>query len=612
MRHERLIPLLLVLVTVASFSEVRNQGFVSWDDDVNIYRNEHLRPPTLENLGRFWQREYFGMYIPVTYMVWGAAAAVAAHFPPDAATQGPNPQVFHIVNLLAHLLNVLLVYLILRRLVRREWAAAAGALLFGLHPIQVESVAWITGMKDLLGGCFSLLAFWQYLAFVMPPDTDKEPAGAAEESAPISTARPHPSRSGRRPDRSGPTDPSAGARPAAAATRNAQHATPAAPNVSRFTFHVSRFTFHVSRPWVHYALATAFYCLAILSKPSSVAVPLIAWAVGCWMLGRPTRRVAPALLPWVALVVPAMLITRWAQDPGASVGFVTPVWARPFVAGDALAFYLGKLVLPLNLVPDYGRSAASVLQSGVAYATWVVPAVVAFLIWRGRARRPWLVAAGVVFVAGVLPVLGFTRFVFQEVSTVTDRYAYLAMLGPALGLAALLARRPDRRLGIACAVWLSVLGMLAMIQTTHWYGTVSLFEHTLTVNPRSSVAHNNLGAAFYLQGRFAEAAEHYSASLKVAPDDAQVHDNLAAALDGLGRPAEADEHWYQAIRLDPADVLHRMHLGIAMARRGRLDDAMEQWSLALETQPDFQPARSALERARQLKAGGGPSGASKR
>jgi hypothetical protein len=164
------------------------------------------------------------------------------------------------------------------------------------------------------------------------------------------------------------------------------------------------------------------------------------------------------------------------------------VWARPFIAGDALAFYLGKLAWPVGLCADYGRTPEEVLGHAWGYLTWLAPAVLGVLVWRGRARRPMLLAAAALFSLGLLPVLGFVPFIFQQFSTVADRYAYLALLGPAVALAWWLSTQRRPAAGVATSAVLAALGFLSAFQTLHWYNNGTFWTHTIRHNPRSWLA----------------------------------------------------------------------------------------------------------------------------
>ncbi|MCD6361655.1 MAG: hypothetical protein J7M38_12435, partial [Armatimonadetes bacterium] len=154
--------LILVLAVTVVFAQVRDFGFLDWDDNINVYANPRLNPVTAQSLAEIWTKPYFALYIPVTHTVW-AGIALLARRPPDERGITLDPSYFHLANLLVHVLNVLVVFAILRLLLRREWAAFIGAGLFGLHPVQAEPVCWITGMKDLMGALLALLALWQYL-----------------------------------------------------------------------------------------------------------------------------------------------------------------------------------------------------------------------------------------------------------------------------------------------------------------------------------------------------------------------------------------------------------------------------------------------------------------
>jgi hypothetical protein len=241
--------------------------------------------------------------------------------------------------------------------------------------------------------------------------------------------------------------------------------------------------------------------LAMLAKPSAMVVPVVVAAVDLLILGRAWRKVAWAAGGWALVLLPLVVVARVAQDVGA--GPVVEVWRRPLVAADAVAFYLWKLVWPVNLAPDYGRRPAVVAEiwgGAWQYLVWVVPAAIAVWAWRGRVRRPWVLAGAVVFVACVSPVLGLTPFMFQYMSTVADHYLYLAMLGPAAGATWLLVRSRQRLVYAGGALALAALAVRSNVQLAVWRDDPSLWAHTLAVAPDSFVAPTNLAAALGREG----------------------------------------------------------------------------------------------------------------
>jgi protein O-mannosyl-transferase len=590
----------LIVAVAAVFGQVAGHELLSWDDVQHIVQNPNVYPPSWAGLRRIWTEPYWGLYAPVSYTWFAAGSLLAGRTLPDGP-QRLDPAVFHLGNLLLHAASTLVVFVLLGRLVgvgggrgveeergrwgdkeTRRWgegererggmgemggaakprvvpgprpptpgslplAAGAGALLFALHPVQVESVAWVSEARGLLCGLGSLVALWQYVAFWQ-----------------------------------------AGSRRAA---------------------------------MLHYLAATAAFALALLSKPAAVAVPLMAGVLVVGWLGLPGRNRRDAedaehgakawnnrrgaedaedgrdargaacagggegwetvraavwsLGPWLVLAALMAVITKW-QQPDAAMAVVPPLWARPLVAGDALMFYFYKLAAPWGLCPDYGRSPTWLLAQSWCYAAWLVPA--AFLAALGclRNRRVWLVAAGL-SVAWLLPVLGLVPFDFQRISTVADRYLYLALLGPALALSWALQsgvrgrasgvgeplaasqpppkpRNPQIPKSLArllTAALLLLLGALSFRQTAYWEDDLTLFAHTLSVNPNSVMANHNAGYALAERGMYEQAREYYLKALEIDPSHAETHLSLAIALDELGYRQQAERHLGEAFRLRP-------------------------------------------------------------
>jgi Flp pilus assembly protein TadD len=572
---------LLILVTLAVFWQVQGHAFVLWDDGLHVYDNPYLQALTFDNIRAFWRAPYAELYIPLTYTLWALTAAVARGVSPSPTAGAPlAPQFFHALNLLVHLLSVLVVWRIVRLLLDRtvphpamspplthvEWAAGGGALLFAVHPIQVEAVAWVTGFKDVLCGFLSCVAIWQYLHYA---------GGDVEATA-----------SGK------------------AASGKAQ------------------------RSLGHYWLATGVFVLALLAKPVAVVVPVVAWILDVWGWPQTWRHRKPALLAWVGLAMLWGLFTSLKVQPAASGYFIAPLWTRPLIVGDTVAFYLSKLGVPVWLGPDYGRSPEWLLAQWWHWLTGLVPWGLALWLWYKRTRVPWLVAAAGVLVAGLLPVLGLVPFAFQAYSTVADRYMYIAMLGPALALAWGLAQVRQRWLVVGGAGLLGVLGICSAWQAHYWHDTVSLFEHELTVHPGSFVAHNilgmtlaaqnrlpeavgyyteairlwprnsgahyNLGNALSRQGKTQEAIQQYMEVLRLQPNAAEAHNGLGAALADQGHVAEAISHYTAALQLEPAYPQAHYHLGNALNRQGKMPEAIQQYTEALRFKPNYAEAHHNL------------------
>jgi Tfp pilus assembly protein PilF len=512
--------LLLILAVVLQFGPALNFEFLNYDDPQNIYENLLVTQFAPAKLSLIWSNTVLGLYIPLTYTVWGILARVSAWLHPTANPSLPDPAVFHAANILLHAGTVLVVFAILRLLLRRDWPAAAGALLFALHPLQISSVAWISELKGLLAGLLGLLAIWQYLVYIMRDQATNR------------------------------------------------------------------------RRRSHYVVATIFYLAALLAKPSVVTVPLMAAILAVALLQRNWRRVAVELSPWLLLALPLIVITKDVQ-PSGELNFLPNLGQRFLVAGDAIAFYLGKILWPFGLGPDYGRSPQTVLASGWVYLNGVWPyPVTALLIW--RVRRPWLVAGLLLFIAALLPVLGFIPFMFQAISTVADRYLYLALLAPALLVGRTLCLYPGRRPAAIATILLILLALCGAEPLRAWHDSLTFNLRAVKLNPRSSLAYNNLGVAYKEQHRIPEAVTAFREAIANAHGHTPAYANLGNIYADSGSPEEAKAYYLKDLELKPASNKVYLMLGTLASKNGQPLEALDCYQKALAIDPGFAPTYTAL------------------
>jgi hypothetical protein len=503
----RLLPALLVAIVFAAFAETVRHGFLFLDDRAFIADNPLVANFSGANLAVLWKRALLDLYAPLTYTLWALIGALA----------GPVPWAFHLTNVVLQALDALLVFALLRRLVgeRDGHAAFAGTLLFVLHPLQCETVAWASETKDLLSAFFALLAMQWYL------------------------------------------------------------------------------TYEGERSLGAYALATVAFVCGLLAKPSAVVVPGLLVVVERGLLGRSWRRSILPLAPWFALAAVCTFVTTRTQ-PAVAPGLVAPLWLRPVVALDALTFYLGRLVLPLHLVPDYGRNPGSTLVTGALYYTWIPSTALLVIAWMFRRTLPALAVATGLFVVGLLPVLGLVPFDFQYYSTVADHYVYLAMLGPALGLAFAYGRLPSLLRRTVVPLGLATLGVLTVVQASYWKDEAVLYARTLAVNPRSFMAHNNLGQVLEERGALDTALAHYRVALALDPGDQDALNNIGNVLYKQGHLDDAIQHYTRILGapVPPTTTVARMHnnLGAAYLRKTQLDDAGAEFRRAIEIDPTYAEA----------------------
>jgi len=543
----RLLAPLVILVTALIFLPVCGHQFLGYDDSINITGNPYLERFSLANLLSFWQAPYLKLYIPLTYSLWSILAGISRLIAasPDHSL---SPSLFHSANLVLHCATTALVFQLLRRLKAAPMAAAAGALFFALHPLQVEAVAWATGLKDLLAGFFSLLALWQYVT------------AGQNESQP-------------------------------------------------------------SKARGHFALALASFVCALLAKPSAVAVPLLTAALGAFELHKTPKRLGLEIVPWLACALPIVLLTRQAQ-PMAGLEATATIWQRLLVAGDSLTFYLTKIATPLTLGPDYGRTPEAALASPTIYLSGLLPSLlIALLIW--KRPRPLFIPASL-FLAALLPVIGLIPFNFQQISTVADRYLYLAMLGPALAVAWWLSTVNSPKAYMIFLLAILALSAKTVFQERHWHDSLTLSLHSVAINPDSWFFLNNLGNAYHDAHETAKAVESLNKSIALKPDYEipyinlgvvfketgqkeraiasylkalalnpelpNVHNDLAMVYHDLGNTAQAIEHLNQAIALKPAYANANANLGIVYASANKPEAALAAYQRAVAINPGFAEA----------------------
>ena len=520
-QHGRL-GLLLVAVTVIAYLPALSGQFV-WDDDDYVTNNSSLH--SLGGLLRIWfvpgaTRQYYPLSFTsfwLDYHLWGL-----------------NPVGYHLTNVLLQSLNAVLLWRVLRGLeVRGAWLAAA---LFALHPVNVESVAWVTERKNLLAGFFYLGSVLACLRFWLP----QLPAGRDGNGSPHS-----------------------------------------AVGLGR---------------WKFYWLGLGLYLCALLAKTAAIALPVVVGLVVWWQRGRMRWRAFFPLGPFVGLGLGMGLLTVWVERH--FVHAVGKEWTfsfleRSLIGGRAVWFYLGKLIWPHPLMfvyPRWGMEPAPV----AAYVPVLALALGLWLLWwqRGRWARPVLVAL-VYFLALLFPVLGFFNVYYFRYSFVADHFQYLASIGPLTLAGAVFGRGMGvfKRWGwVLGGGLLGLLGVLTWRQCGMYANLETLWRTTIARNPDCWMAKSNLGTLLSDRGKPAEAETLFREALRVAPDYPEAHYNLGVALARQGKLPEAIQHYVWALQLNPnyADAFN--NLGGALAKQKKLAEAIQCYERALQLKPDYADA----------------------
>jgi len=603
--------LILAVVTLMAYNPAWH-GQLLWDDD-NCSTPPELR--SVEGLRRIWfQPRATAQYYPLLYTSYWVQQRL----------WGDSPTGYHLINLLLHIGCVVLVLKILRFL--RIPGAELAAIIWALHPVNVETVAWIAERKNMLSGIFALGATLSYLKF----DKSRElEVSSRDSSTSFHSARNDERyRSGREKD--GPHGPG----------------------------------------YSSYALALVLFVLGLLSKTAIVAVPLAWLVILWWKRGAISwrRDVLPAI-PFVCLSLASGLVTRWFENVG--IGYKTKILDlslldRCLIAGRAFWFQLGKLLWPSNLTFVYPRWD---INAGVWWQYPFPIGVLALLVilWTLRRWSRALLAGVLIYILLLLPSLGFLNIYFFVYSFVADHWQYLACLGIitpcASGIVLLAAKFKPWQAWLEPAITLVLGGVLFVLtwqqsrmytdiemlyRTTIarnpacWMAEVNLgnilykmnripeamdlfsqasrikpavahysignafmqksrtseaiceYEQALRIDPDYAEAHNNLGSAFLLTGRTSEAIDQFEQALQINPGYAEVHNNLANALVQTGRASKAIDHYKKVLRMAPTSADAHNNLAAALAQMGRTSEAIEQLKAALRINPGNIDARNNL------------------
>jgi hypothetical protein len=577
------------LITFIIYLSSLHNDFVLWDDEYYVLQNAHIRSLDFT----FFRWAFFDFYAANWHPVTWISHAL------DYAIWGLNPMGHHLTNNILHAFNTFVVVLLVVRLIEAAKpftihyssasvatgdsprradppgagdspfaliAAATTGLLFGLHPLHVESVAWVAERKDLLCALFYLLSIMAYTRYVTPPVLPLNNGKSEEGSSPEGDiASPHPS--------------------------------------------------YLERGWQgrgNYILSLAFFVLALMSKPMAVSLPLVLLILDWYPFERirSLKTFGPSFiekLPFIALSIVSSIVTILAQKAGGSLAMMEtiPFSTRVLVAVKSFIAYLWNMIMPINLIPYYPYPKDVSLFSG-QYLTPIIltGAITAACILALRREKFWL-SFWLYYLITLIPVLGIVQVGSQAMA---DRYTYLPALGPFL-VAGLLAagvyeklsastkREIALRLGslaVACAVLLP-MSYVTLRQIAIWKNGIELWSYVIEREPRKApFAYINLGAAMKDKGRIDEAAGYYQIAITLDPADANAHNNLGVIFKAKGLYDRAITEFRIALDLKPKFADPHFNLGMLYLDSGARDAARREFEEGLEIRPDDQKARQVL------------------
>ena len=537
----RAAPLALALVTAVVFAPVLRAGFVDWDDPINFLENPYYRGLGWRQLRWMLTANVMGHWIPVTWLTLGA----------DFAVWGMNPFGYHLTNLLLHSASAALFYFVSQRLLGLAMPAASPGILslgaavaslyFAVHPLRVESVAWITERRDLTSGLFFLLTILAYLkAHERPPAV-----------------------------RAGFRLAALGAAALALASKSIVMGLPLVLLILD-AYPLGRLGPRV-RDW------SSAQAWPVWREKIPFALLAVGTAAAAYLVQRSTGYLTPA-------------------DPSGRIGVVAynvwfHIWKTVAPLNLGPIYELPPRVNPLEL--PYLLSAAGGLA--ITAAVWLLrrrwPAGLAIWAFYLVMLAP---VTGIVHTGNHLgadrntyvPCMGFALLVGALAVTVVLAWRRGVLRAPIVAMA----------LGVV-AIWIGGLALTARVQSFVWHDSETLWRYAIEVDPGCAICHHNLGTSLGRRGAWAEAQALLERAIVLRPDASEFRGTYGILLIQMGRRPEGLAQLRYRLDHNPRDVNTRVNLGIALIEDGRPGEAIAEIGQALRVKPDSVTALNALGRA---------------
>jgi tetratricopeptide (TPR) repeat protein len=529
--------LLLAIVTALIYAPTLGFEFVVYDDDVYVVDNAQVRSG-----------------LTPAGIRWAVTSGRASNWHPltwvshmlDVELYGENPRGHHATNVGLHVLNALLLCGLLVSATRRPGLSLVVAALFALHPINVETVAWVAQRKSLLSTALGLGASWAYVAYTR---------------------------------RGGP---------------------------SRYLLSATLLALGLMAKPMLVTLPILFLLLDYwpLERVQFRAAEALEAGRSGPQRRSPSRLVMEKV-PLLALVAASSVVTFLVQRGGGAVGTTDALGVAPRLATAVVAYarYLRKTVWPHDLAIIYQHpylEGGSPLEPWrIALATVLIAAITVAAV--RLYRRRWLAVGWIWYLVALVPVIGLVQVGNQGMA---DRYAYVPLIGIFVllvwGADSLLSenvRGPGFRRGLKAGLVLAVLGLASAgtwRQQQYWRDSEALFARGLEVSPLSPTLHYNLGTVLEAQGRPDEAVRQYRRSLAAGAGSAPAHFGLANALHASGDAEAAVREYETTLGLDAEQAEAWFNLGNTLRSLGRGQEAVRAYRRALEIEPGYAAAHNNL------------------
>jgi hypothetical protein len=529
-RLKLIICLFLIVATTSVFWQVGSHDFVNYDDNQYITENQHVQAGlTWKGIAWAFTTTHASNWHPLTWM---------SHML-DCQLFGLKSAGHHFTSVLFHVANTLLLFLILNRMTGALWRSAFVAALFALHPLHVESVAWVSERKDVLSTFFWMLTMWAYIRYA-------ERRGLKTYFLVLLF----------------------------------------------FALGLMSKPMLVTLPFV--LLLMDYWPLGRL-RLHSLSTPKQS---NLRIRETPLFPLVWEKVPLFALTAVSSVVTFYAQlGPIASLDKL-PIDVRVTNALVSYVSYMGKMIWPQRLAVFYPHAGMPPMWQ-VILACLLLVGITVFAIRTAR-RSPYLPTGWLWYLGTLVPVIGIVQVGAQSMA---DRYTYIPLIGLFIivswGTADLVKRWRYQRhiLSISGGVVLLALAIGTWSQARHWQNSVTLFTNALDVTSNNYLAHYNLGKAYGELGRFQEEFKEYQETIRINPRFARAHYNIGVLFGKMGNYSEELKAYERAIRLQPDYAKAYSNLGVVYAEKGLYAKAIRAFKEAVRLNPDDRVAQQNLRMA---------------
>jgi Flp pilus assembly protein TadD len=522
------ITLFLIVATFVAFEQVRHHAFLNLDDNVYVTENRQVQSGlTFKSVTWAFTTMHAANWHPLTWLFHML----------DCQLYGLNPSGHHLTNLVFHTASALLLFLVLKRMTGALCKSCFVAALFALHPLHVESVAWVAERKDVLSAFFWILTMLMYVRYVERP------------------------------------------------------------GLNRYLLVLLSFTLGLlSKPM----LVTLPFVLLLLDywplgrfqltrlcgnlkSPTSKPMNPSDQRSSAFSLVREK-------IPFFLLSGVSSFLTIFAQQKGGAVVSLESYSPGSRIANALVSYvsYIEKMIWPSHLSVFYPYP--EMLPIWKVIGSGLLLMGISVLMIRAARKRPYLAVGWFWYIGTLIPVIGLVQVGTQAMA---DRYTYVPLIGLFIVIAwcvpNILAGWRYRRvvLSMSAGLLLSILMIVTRLQVRHWQNDITLFEHSVNVTANNYLSHTNLGVALFHQGKIEEAIAHYAEALRIKSDRVETHNCLGVALAYQGRYQEAITHFKEALRIKPDDAAAHNNLGLALERQGKDEEAIAHYVEAFRIKPDY-------------------------